>query len=131
MQIMTVYRSVIAGNGTISALRTGDVHIGMVDQNDPRPNVLIECPESGEDYSHQGPSGLIDAHIRVTARGDTFKSATQLGEAIQTVLKAYTGTLFSHQVQLTEHFATMAGYDDKAKVFTHVSEYTSFYRVTS
>lgn len=128
MQILTVYRSLLANDAGITALRTGGIHMGRVSQDDPRPNILIECPESGEDYSHQGPAGLIDAHIRVTARADTFQAATLLGEAIEALLKVWTGTLFDHAVQLTEHFATNASYDDKAAVFTHVSEYTSFYR---
>lgn len=127
MEILTVYRYVLLNDATVSGLLGGDVHIETVNQSDQRPNILLEMPESGHDYSHQGPVGLRDAHVRVTARADSRQSAGALGKAIEDALKNWTGMQYSHTVQLTELFRSSSGYDDKASVFLSVSEYTSHF----
>lgn len=128
MLILTVYKKILQDDAGITALCPGGVHIGNIRQGANRPNILLEMPEEGEEYSHSGPSGLLDAHLKVTCRGDTDKSAALLGDAVMTLLKTWKGTEYSHTVQLTEKFKAEYKYDDSAKVHHHISEYTSFYR---
>lgn len=128
MLILTVYRAVLLAAPTVSSKLNGGIHYGRVDQNEPRPNILLEMPESGADYTHSGPVGLFDGHLRATCRADTFQAATLLGDAVRAVLEDWTGEMFGCRIQLTEHFNSASGFDDKAQVFTHVSEYTSFFQ---
>lgn len=129
MLILVAYKSVIVGAPALIA--ADKVFIGRVDQNTVRPNVLLEMPESGQDYSHSGPTGLFDAHVRITARADTDQAAFTLGEAIARRLQNWTGTANGCRVQMTEHFNSAAGYDDAAKVFTQVEEFTAYFTRTS
>lgn len=125
MLILAAYKTVIVGAPALIA--ANKVFIGRVDQNTPRPNVLMEMVESGQDYSHSGPTGLFDAHVRITARADTDQDAFALGEAIARRLQNWIGTAMGCRVQMTEHFNSAQGYDDAAKVFTQTEEFTAYF----
>lgn len=131
MIILTVYRSVLLSAPSVASKLNGGVLFEWGGQDIPRPNIILQMPESGQDYSHQGPVGLIDGHLRVISRAETFQAATELGDAVQSTLETWTGTLFGHAVQKTEHFNSMSAYDDGAKIFTRTDEFTAFFTRTS
>lgn len=131
MLILVAYQNVLAAAPSVATLAGNRIFIGRVDQSTARPNVLLEMPEAGQDYSHSGPVGLFDAHVRITARADTDQTAFLLGEAIARALQGWTGTALGCAVQMTEHFNTMGGYDEGAKVFTQTEEFTAHFTRTS
>lgn len=131
MIILTVYRSVLLNVTAVNSLATGGYHLGKVVQDSVRPNVLLQKPDGGQDYSHQGPVGLHDAHVKITARADTAQAAALLGDEIRKALEDWTGTLFGCVVQMTEHMKSSDDYDEGAKVFMQIEEFTSFYTRTS
>lgn len=127
MIILTAYRARLLAVPAVVLRAPHGVHMGVVPQNQPRPHILLEMPEQGGDYTHSGPVGLYDGHLRVSCRADTFLAATELGDQVVLALQNWTGTYHGCAVQMTEHFNTMADYDNTAKVFRHISEYTAFY----
>lgn len=131
MLILSAYKSVLLATPAVNGIVLGRIYISRVDQNAPRPNVLMEMPESGQEYSHSGPAGLFEAHVKITARADTDQASFTLGESIARALQNWTGTAMNCKVQMTEHFNSMGGYDDTAKVFKQVEEFTAFYTRTS
>lgn len=131
MQILAAYKSRLLAAPAVATLVKGGIWIGHVDQSQPRPNILLEMPESGQDYTHSGPVGLIDAHVIVSCRADVDSVASQLGEATDAALRDWTGTLFGCAVQLSSLFNVGLEYDASAKVFRRFSEYTAFFRRTS
>lgn len=131
MIILACYKSTLAATSAVNTIVSGRIYIGRVDQDALRPNILMEMPESGQEYTHSGPSGLFEAHVKITARADTDQAAFTLGEAIARALQNWTGTALNCKVQMTEHFNSMGGYDDAAKVFTQVEEFTSFFTRTA
>lgn len=128
MLILTVYKNALLWRPEVASGLRGGVHIGQVAQGALRPNILLKLGSSGEDMSHQGPVGLRDAEIIVTARGDTDQAAGVLGEAVRETLQGWTGNANGLWVQLTELMSEESNYDDSAKVFEHISTYTSYFR---
>ena len=127
MLILAAYKSVLVATPTVTARAGQRIYLGRVDQNALRPNVLMEMVESGQDYTHSGPVGLFDAHIKITARGDTDQAAFFLGDAIARRLQNWTGSAEGCRVQMTEHFNSSSGYDDANSVFTQVEEFTAYF----
>ena len=128
MKILTLVKSVLAADTAVTGLRDGGIFLKRVDQNEPRPNILLDMPEKNDDWTHQGPTGLFDAHLVVHSRGDTDSQAGLLGEAVEAALNDYTGTVYGMTVSQCRHINTMADYDDTAKVFVHVSEFRIVFR---
>lgn len=123
MQILAAYKAALS----IAPAVSPRIFVSRVDQGAVRPNILLELVEQGGDYSHSGPVGLFDAHIRVTCRDEVDSVVAALGDATILRLQNWRGTAAGCLVQMTEHFNTMAGFDDKNGVFLHVSEYTAFF----
>lgn len=131
MLILTAYKSVLVATPAVNNIVAGRIYIGRVDQNIIRPNVLLQMPESGQEYSHSGPTGLFDAHVRIIARADTDVAAFTLGEAIARTLQNWRGTAMGCAVQMTEHFNSIGDYDEAAKVFMQVEEFTAHFTRTN
>lgn len=127
MQILACYKAALSLAPAISPR----IFVARVDQNAQRPNILIELIEQGGDYTHSGPVGLFDAHIRVTCRADVDTQALALGEATILRLQDWRGTLAGCRVQMTEHFNTAADFEAGTNVFRHISEYTAFFTRTT
>lgn len=127
MQILACYKAALSLAPAISPR----IFVARVDQNAPRPHILLELIETGQDYSHSGPVGLYDAHIRVTCRADVDTQALALGEATILRLQDWRGTLAGCRVQMTEHFNTAADFEAGTNVFRHITEYTAFFTRTT
>lgn len=128
MKILTLVKSVLQNNATVTSRRSGGVFLKRVGQNDARPNILLDMPEKHDDWTHQGPTGLFDAHLVVHSRGDTDAEAGLLGEAVEAALNGYTGTVYGMTVSQCRHINSRADYDDTAKVFVHISEFRMVFR---
>lgn len=131
MKILFVYRGILLGNSGITDLVGDRVFIDRVDQNSETPNILLEMPEEGQDYTHSGPSGLFEGHLKVIVRAAGRNERSNLGKLVRELLETWKGTESDLEVQLTEHFNTRSGFEEKAEVFTNTTEYTSFYREVS
>lgn len=127
MEVLTAYRYALLGAPAVVSIVSDRVFYERVDQSALRPNILLQMPESGTDYSHQGPVGLYDGHLKVICRADTFQAASQLAKAVKATLEDWRGVQFGIRVQMTEHFNSMSDYDDRAKVYLAVHEFTSFF----
>lgn len=127
MLILAAYKSVLLNSPAVSSRAGSRIYLSRVDQNAQRPNILMELAAQGQDYTHSGPVGLFDAHIRITARGDTDQAAFFLGDAIARSLQMWTGSAEGCRVQMTEHFNSASGFDKDNSVFTQVEEFTSFF----
>lgn len=123
MQILATYKAVLQQAPSLCPR----VYVASPEQNALRPYILLEMPESGQDYSHSGPVGLYDAHVKVSCYADTADAANALGNAVVLRLQDWRGTLKGCSVQMTEHFNTAASFDKDAKLFVHLSEYTAFH----
>lgn len=131
MIILVAYKAVLVATPAVNNIAQGRFYIGRIDQSALRPNVLLEMPEQGQDYSHSGPVGLFDGHLRITARGDTDQAAFLLGDAIARALQDYQGTSLGCRIQMTEHFNSAASYNNDAHVFEQIEEFTAYFTRTS
>lgn len=127
MLILAAYKSVIVTIPAITALVGQRIYLQRVDQNAGVPHVLLELLEEGQDYTHSGPTGLFDAHVRITARAATDAAAFTAADAIARALQNWTGEAGGCRVQMTEHFNSYGGFDKDNGLFTQALEFTSFY----
>lgn len=131
MIILAAVKSRLLTSPTILSKAKGGIFIGNAGQASARPHILLEMPESGQDYTHDGPVGLIDAHVVMSCRADVDYEAEELGVAADAMLKSWVGTAAGCNVQLAALFNVHLDYDADAKAFSRVSEYTVFYRRTA
>lgn len=128
MEILTVYRSVLINNSAVAANIGSRVYLGRAPQNADRPNIILRQGGAGEEMTHSGPSGLRDAEIIVTSRGETAEDIGVLGGAVNEALTGWRGTIFGLWVQLTSPISQQTNYDDGAGVYEQINTYTAFYR---
>ncbi len=128
MKILDVYRGLLLATPAVNSQMKGTYNLFVVAQNDPRPNMLLQLGDSGEDYTHQGTSGVVDAEVIITSRADNASAVSALDKAAHDTLKNYVGTSRGIEVQLTEAMSTKSNYDATNKVFEIERTYTSFYR---
>lgn len=128
MKILTLVKSVLESDTTVAGLLSGRVWIQRVDENDARPNILLRLMEDADEWSHDGPDGLQDAHLEVHSRGDADSEAGNTGSAVKAALNEYTGSAYGMTVHFLQHFNTRAEYDDARKVFVQVDEFRVVYR---
>jgi hypothetical protein len=131
MEILDVYRGLLLATPAVHSQMKGTYNLFVAAQGDLRPNMVLQLGDSGEDYTHQGTSGVVDAEVILISRGDTSAAASQLAKAVHDTVKNFTGTLRGIEVQLTEAMSTKSSYDATNKVFEITSTYTSFYRKVS
>jgi hypothetical protein len=131
MMILAAYKARLLAAPAVATKLKGGIHVAVVAQNSLHPHILLELVEEGQDYTHQGPVGLLDAHIRVTCRCANAETALPLGDAVVAALENWTGTLSGCWVQLSERFNTAADFEPGPNVFRHISEYTAYYRRTT
>lgn len=128
MKILTVYKALLLDVSEIRDIVGKSVFIEKIDQNTIRPNILLQMPDQGADYTHDGITSLFDAHIKVTCRADTDQMASELGELVVHNFSRFIDTVHDLKIMMTRLDSEMSNYDTSAKVFEQVSEYTSFYR---
>src|SRR5690606_7145496 len=106
MKALSIVRQILIANATVTAKRGGDVHINAVPQDDAKPNVQLQLVSGLEDFTHSGPSGLIEDRVRVWCRAKTAKDAAALGQAVHDALQGYAGTIDGAAVQLIRRAMT-------------------------
>lgn len=128
MMILGAYKTVLLAAPSVVARAGSRIYISRVPQSAQRPNILLRLGGAGEDFTHQGPTGLRDAEIIVHSRGRTDEEAIVLGDAVRSVLQGWTGTAWNHWINLTEANDETDDYGDQQEVFVHVASYTSYFR---
>lgn len=128
MEILTALKKVIEADAGVDLKRNGSVWLNTVNQDDDRPNVMLMLVGGGQDYSHQGPTGLYSQLVRIYSYGRTAQEAGELGRAISDLLRTYQGTEYGHTVSLCMHTNTNGDYQDDAKVHRQMDDYDVHYR---
>lgn len=128
MKILDVYRGLLLATPAVNSQMKGHYNLFVVAQGDLRPNMLLQLGDSGEDYSHQGTNGVVDAELIITSRADTAAAVSALDKAVHGTLKDFVGTSRGIEVHLTEAMSAKSNYDATNEVFEIVRTYTSFYR---
>lgn len=116
MKALAIVRAILSASTAVTGKRAGGIWSNAADQNDPLPNVQIMLVSGLEDFTHSGPSGLIEDRVRVWCRGKTDRQAAELGAAVHSALQGYVGTIEGANVQLIRRVMTVSDYQDAAKV---------------
>ncbi|MFA7588524.1 MAG: DUF3168 domain-containing protein [Novosphingobium sp.] len=116
MKAVAALRSLLLADTSVTAKREGGVNVNANPQNDSLPNVQLMLVSGLEDFTHSGPSGLIEDRVRVWCRGRTANAAADLAGAVHSALHGYVGTAAGCHIQLCRASMTISDYQDKAEV---------------
>jgi len=116
MKVLAILRSLLLASASVTAKRAGEVWINAIEQDDPLPNVQLMLVSGLEDFTHSGPSGLVEDRVRVWCRGKTVREAAELGKAVHDTLQGYTGQVDGTHVQLVRRVMTVSDYQEGADV---------------
>lgn len=123
MKILPVIRSLLDANPAVTAKRTGGVFINAVPEGEARPNVQIMLVSGLEEFTHQGPSGLVHDRVRIWSRGNTDREAGELGAAVADALNGWRGLSAGISVQLIRKTMTVSDYQEAAKVHRQIDDF--------
>ena len=116
MKALSIVRKILLISDAVTEKRAGEIWVNAADQNDPLPNVQMILVSGLEDFTHSGPSGLIEDRVRIWCRGKTDRQAAELGAAVHGALQGYVGVVDDANVQLIRRVMTVSDYQDGAKV---------------
>jgi len=123
MKALSIVRQILLASAAVTAKRSGGVHINAVPQNEPIPNVQLVLASGLEEFTHSGPSGLIEDVVRIWCRGTTPKEAAELGAAVHAALQGYAGTVDGANVQLIRRVMSTSDYQDGAKLHRAITDF--------
>ena len=116
MKAVAALRSILLADADVTAKRAGGVHVNAVPQDEAVPNVSLMLVSGLEDFTHSGPSGLIEDRVRIWCRGKTANASAELAQAVHSALQGYVGTVAGCHIQLCRMAMTISDYQDAAKV---------------
>lgn len=116
MEALPIILAILSVASSVTAKRTGGIHVNAAPQGDALPNIVLMAVGGGEGLTQTGPDGLLHERVRIWARGATAREAGELSIAIDQALHGYSGTVSGATVQLVEKMLTTSDYDDKAIV---------------
>jgi hypothetical protein len=76
-----------------------------------------------EDFTHSGPSGLVEDRVRIWCRAKTADDTAALAGAVHTALQGYVGTVSGADVQLIRRAMETSDYQDGAGIHRAISDY--------
>lgn len=129
MKALAVLRSILLANAGVTAKRAGGVHVNAAPQNDPTPNVVLMLVSGLEEFTHSGPSGLVEDRVRVWCRGKTPKAAAELGQAVHDALQGYAGTIEGAVVQLVRRAMSTSDYQEAAELHRAIIDFNVAWNV--
>lgn len=124
MKILAVIRKMLLDNAGVTAACPGGVHVNAVEQGAAMPNVMLMLVSGLEDFTHSGPSGLVEDRVRIWCRAKTPNETAALSQAVHTALQAFVGTVSGVNVQLIRRVMATSDYQDGAKVHRAISDYS-------
>ena len=128
MDILPVYLGLLQEQTDISE-KVGDrVYLEVADQNESYPNIILSMPDTGQDYTHSGPTGLFDGQLIVVCRSKARSEVNKLGWLVTEFLETWKGRREGVIVELTEFTNHATGYDEKSETFKFTIEFTSFFK---
>ena len=123
MKALSIVFQILTASSGVSAKRVGGVHINAVPQNDARPNVQLMLVSGIEEFTHSGPSGLIEYRVRIWCRGESVNATADLAQAVHVALQGFVGTVDGAAVQLIRRVMTTSDYDGGAKVHRSIADF--------
>lgn len=124
MKVLLVLRSILLSAAGVTAKRgAGGVHVNAAPQNDPTPNVVLMLVSGLEEFTHSGPSGLVEDRVRVWCRAKTPKAAAELGQAVHDALQGYVGTIEGAAVQLIRRAMSTSDYQEAAELHRAIIDF--------
>jgi hypothetical protein len=123
MKALSVLRQILTADAGVTAKRAGGIHVNAVPQDDPKPNVQLMLVSGIEEFTHSGPSGLVEDRVRIWCRGMTANATAELGQAVHDALQGYVGTVDGAEVQLVRRVMSMSDYQDGAKVHRAITDF--------
>lgn len=114
MKAVAALRSILLADAGVTAKRAGGVNVNANPQTDSLPNVQLMLVSGLEEFTHSGPSGLIEDRVRIWCRGKTANAAADLAQAVHTALQGYVGTVAGCRIQLCARAMTASDYQDGA-----------------
>jgi hypothetical protein len=123
MRILPVLRSILTASSGVTAKRTGGIFINAVPVSEAKPNVQLMLVSGLEEWTHQGPSGLVEDRVRIWSRGLTDQQAAELGDAIRVALNGYQGTQSGVWINLARRVMSISDFQEGAKVHRQIDDY--------
>jgi hypothetical protein len=128
MKILPVIRGLLINAPAVTAKRAGGVFINDVPgPNEPRPNVSMQLVSSLEEFTHQGPDGLVRDRVRIWSRGTTNQQAAELAAAISATLNGWQGVRSGLDVQVIMKKMSISDYQENAQVHRQIDDYAVFW----
>ncbi|MEQ8450442.1 MAG: DUF3168 domain-containing protein [Nitratireductor sp.] len=123
MKALSVVFQILSDDAGVTAARSGPISINAIPDAQSVPNVQLMLVSGLEEFTHGGPSGLVEDRVRVWCRAKTPKEAAALGQAVHDALQGYVGTVDGAAVQLIRRVMTTSDYQDAAKVHRHIADF--------
>lgn len=123
MKACSIIFQVLKTDAAVTAARSGPIAINAIPEAQSAPNIQLQQVSGIEEFTHQGPSGLVEDRVRIWSRGKTAKDAAELGQAVHDALQGYTGTVDGTTVQLVRRVMLTSDYQEAANVHRHIADY--------
>lgn len=128
MEILVALKEMMLLSEEVRNRLQGGVWLNRVDQNDKRPNIMLQLMGGADGMTHQGPDGLNRNTVRIYFRADNDKDAALLAKAAARFLHGYSGLAAGISVQLCQRTQSTSDFHDEATVQRQIDSYVVSWR---
>lgn len=128
MKILRTLQLFCRNQGALTSICNG-FHIMKVPDGASMPNVVLRLIRSGEEYSHQGPDGLVESYVRIFSRANDPERANLIGSTASEILKVFTGDMEGTAIQGLFHINTTGDESDDHAIFRQIDDYRIWHEI--
>lgn len=132
MEVLTAIKAMLERNEAVIAAMKGSVwlnHQGM--QDEELPNIVLTLMGGSDNWTHQGPTGLLRQTIRVMYRAKTDVEVVRLSKAGSNALNGRSGIYYDMTILQCMRTQQTSDFNDLAQIQRQIDSYVVSWQYNS
>jgi hypothetical protein len=122
------FRALLLADTGVAALVGTRVNFGAHPQGQPLPALVLQTISDQEDFSMQGPSGLLEGRVQVDCYADTYGGSKLLSRATRSALNGYRGGGFLLVTQVSARDSREGGSNEATRPYRVSMDFLTHWR---
>jgi hypothetical protein len=121
-------RTILKSDDGVSAIAGDRIYYLVAPEKTPAPYIVISGVAKAADHTHDGPSGLREARIQVSAFADSYLDVSDLTQAVKDCLDGFTGQSEGVTIEKCLYINEVDMYEPNTGLQFKPSDYEIYYK---